>query len=684
MPRKIILSPHAGFCFGVKRSVEMAYGAVEQNSQNLYMLGEIIHNDLVVNELIKKGVKLIHSPDEIKGENARVIIRAHGEAKKIYDRLGELGVECIDTTCPFVRKIHRIVEKHHEAGDEIIIIGDKAHPEVIGINGWCEDSANIYKTLNELQTGLENSVAFDIMNTNVCLVAQTTINKANWRRCLSYVKANIPNAKTHDTICLATEERQNDAAEISKVSDTVIVIGGRKSSNTLKLVEVCREHCKNVFHIETPKELKSITIGRDDKVGITAGASTPAFIIREVIERMEDEKIIMDNNEELSFAEAVEQSIKSLHTGDVVTGIVSKILPGEIRLDLGTKQDGYIPADEFTSDPNANLNDLVKVGDEVEAFVVRVSDVEGGIMLSKKKIDSMKMWKEVEAAVEDQRVLSGVVTEAVRGGVVVMVNGVRVFVPASLAAERYTEDLSGLVGTNVDLRILEINRQRKRVIGSIKSVLVERKAEAAKKIWDEIEVGKAYKGIVKSIMPYGAFVDIGGVDGMLHISEMSWQRIKNPSEIMAVGDEIDVFILKLDTEGEKKKISLGHKKPEDNPWEIFKSKYNVGDVVSCRIIKLMPFGAFAQIVPGVDGLIHVSQIAQKHIPSPESELSIDQVVDAKITAIDFEKKKVNLSIRALLDAASKEVSENAEAQAAQTEETAESEAAPAEAPADAE
>lgn len=649
MSREIILSPHAGFCFGVRRSVDMAYEAAGENTENLYMLGEIIHNDIVVNALLERGVKLIHSPSEIEGEGARVIIRAHGEAKSVFSELERIGASYIDTTCPFVKKIHRIAQEHHKAGDEVIIIGDRAHPEVIGINGWCGGNAKIYKTLNELKTGLENSVGFDIMNTNVCLVAQTTINKANWQKCLSYVKTCIKHAKTYDTICLATEERQNDAADISRISDTVIVIGGRKSSNTLKLFEVCAENCKNVYHIESPDELKDLAIGKDDKVGITAGASTPAFIIREVIERMEDEKIVMDNNEELSFAEAIEQSFKSLNTGDVVTGIVTKVLPGEIRVDLGTKQDGYIPVDEFTADPSANINDLVKPGDEVEAFVVRVSDVEGVIMLSKKKIDSMKMWKEIEAAVEDQRILSGVVTEAVKGGVVVMVSGVRVFVPASMAAERFMEDLSGLVGKNVDLRILEINRQRKRVIGSIKSVLVERRNEASKKIWDEIEVGKVYKGTVKSIMPYGAFVDIGGVDGMLHISEMSWQRIKHPSEVMSVGDEIEVFILKLDTESDKKKISLGFKKAEDNPWEIFKSKYNVGDVVSCRIIKMMPFGAFAQILPGVDGLIHVSQIAQKHIPNPESVLSIDQVVDAKITAIDLEKKKINLSIRALLD-----------------------------------
>jgi len=649
MSREIILSPHAGFCFGVRRSVDMAYKEAENSAGNLYMLGEIIHNDLVVKALEEKGVKLVHSIDEIEGENARVIIRAHGEARRVHEELKLRGVKCIDTTCPFVKKIHTIVDKHHNSGDEIVIIGDKNHPEVIGINGWCDDSAKIYKSFTELKTGLENSVGFDIMNTGVCLVAQTTIKKANWEMCLSYAKENLPKAKTYDTICLATEERQNDAAEISKQADTVIVIGGRKSSNTIKLFEVCSEYCKNVYHIETPDELDDITVGIDDKVGITAGASTPAFIIREVIERME-EKIIMDNNEELSFAEAIEQSFKSLNTGDVVTGIVTDISATEIRLDLGTKQDGYIPVDEFSADPNANIKDLVKVGDEVEAFVVRVSDVEGVIMLSKKKIDSMKMWKDIEAAVEDQRILSGVVTEAVKGGVVVMVSGVRVFVPASMASERFMEDLSGLVGTNVDLRILEINRQRKRVIGSIKSVLVERRNEASKKIWDEIEVGKTYKGIVKSVMPYGAFVDIGGVDGMLHISEMSWQRIKHPSEVMSVGDEIEVFILKLDTETDKKKISLGYKKAEDNPWAIFKSKYNVGDVVSCRIIKMMPFGAFAQILPGVDGLIHVSQIAQKHIPNPESVLTIDQVVDAKITAVDDDKKKINLSIRALLEA----------------------------------
>ncbi len=647
MNKNIILSAHSGFCFGVKRSVELAEKALENKSSTKYMLGEIIHNVQVVAQMINKGAKIISDVDEIDDNFAEVIIRAHGEAKSVFDSLEKRKIKYIDTTCPYVKKIHNIVAQYYANGFKIIIIGDKNHPEVIGINGWCDNSAKIYNYFAEFKTGIENSVEFDIIEDNVCLVAQTTINTKVWSECIEYAKKVFPNSICFDTICSATDKRQKNAKLIAESSDIMIVIGGKKSSNTLKLFEICKQHCKHVYHIEEPDELKDITIGPNDVIGITAGASTPAFIIREVIKKMEQEKVILDSNEELSFAEAFEKSFITLNTGDVVSGVVTKITPTEVWLNLGTKHDGYIPVDEFSSDPNAKMEDLVGIGDTVEAFVVRVNDVEGIIMLSKKKIDTMKTWQEINDAVEDGKVLSGIVTEAVKGGMVVLVNGIRVFVPASLASDHFMEDLSSLVGNTVELRILEINRQRKRVIGSVKSVLVEKKNEAASKLWEDIEVNKTYKGVVKSLAQYGAFVDIGGADGMLHISELSWNRIKHPSDVLKVGDIIEVYILKADKE--TKKISLGYKKASDNPWEIFKSKYKVGDIVSCRIIKMMPFGAFAQIIPGVDGLIHISQISEKRIPNPESVLKIDQNVDAKIVEIDFEKNKVNLSIRALTD-----------------------------------
>ena len=355
---------------------------------------------------------------------------------------------------------------------------------------------------------------------------------------------------------------------------------------------------------------------------------------------------------EESFAEMLEKSIKTLNTGEKVTGVVTGITPTEIYVDLGTKHAGYIPVSELTDDPTVKVEDIVKVGDEIETYVMRVNDQEGVVTLSKKRLDTVKSWDDIEQAKEDHTVVEGVVTEENKGGVVVSVKGVRVFVPASQTGLPRDAAMTELVKQHVRLRITEVNRARRRVVGSIRAVAAEERAAKAAEVWENIEDGKRYTGTVKSLTSYGAFVDIGGVDGMVHISELSWSRIKHPSEVVKVGDTVEVYVISADKE--KKKISLGMKDRTEDPWAKFTSTYDVGSVANVKVVKLMTFGAFAEIVPGVDGLIHISQIADHRIDKPGDVLSEGQMVDVKITDIDFENKKVSLSIRALLEDAKNE------------------------------
>ena len=439
--------------------------------------------------------------------------------------------------------------------------------------------------------------------------------------------------------------RQSEAQSLAEQCGAMIVIGDRKSSNTTRLAELCRAHCPLVFHISRAEELDRRKVSGVASVGITAGASTPGWIIKEVKHKMSEENNNVMEIEE-SFADMLEKSIKTLNTGDKVTGVVTGITATEVNVDLGTKHAGYIPMAELSDDPSVKPEDIVKVGDEIETYVMRVNDVEGVATLSKKRLDSVKNWDTIEAAVEDKTVLEGTVTEDNKGGIVVNVKGIRVFVPASQTGKPRGADLSEMIKEHVKLRITEVNRSRRRVVGSIRAVQAEERAAKAAEVWANIEEGKKYEGTVKSLTSYGAFVDIGGVDGMVHVSELSWNRIKNPAEVVKVGDEIDVFVIALDPE--KKKISLGYKTEATNPWTIFNNEYKVGDVVTVKIVKLMTFGAFAEIIPGVDGLIHISQIADRRIGKPEDVLSEGQEVDAKIIDIDQEHKRISLSIRALL------------------------------------
>ena len=639
--REVILAKSAGFCFGVRRAVELAQ-QVAQSGQPYVMLGPVIHNDHVIADLEAQGVRCVASLEEVP-PGCGVIIRSHGEGKAVYDRLAAMGCPVADATCVKVAHIHEIVKDASDRGRQVIIIGAPEHPEVKAIAGWCI-GAKIFRNVAELTEFLE------IWNENsqkpVTLVSQTTSTDRIWIPCREKVKKECTNAKIFDTICNATCMRQSEAQSLAERCQAMIVIGDRKSSNTTRLAELCRAHCPLVYHISRAEELDPRKVSGVASVGITAGASTPGWIIKEVKDKMSEENINAMEIEE-SFADMLEKSIKTLNTGDKVTGVVTGITATEVNVDLGTKHAGYIPLSELSDDPSVKPEDIVKVGDEIETYVMRVNDVEGVATLSKKRLDSVKNWDTIEAAVEEKTILEGTVTEVNKGGIVVNVKGIRVFVPASQTGKPRGADLSEMVKEQVKLRITEVNRSRRRVVGSIRSVLAEERAAKAAEVWANIEEGKHYEGTVKSLTSYGAFVDIGGVDGMVHVSELSWSRIKNPAEVVSVGDKVNVYVISFDAE--KKKISLGMKDRNEDPWEKFTSTYEVGSVASVRVVKLMTFGAFAEIVPGVDGLIHISQIADHRIEKPGDELEEGQIVDVKITDIDYDRKKVSLSIRALLN-----------------------------------
>ena len=636
---RVILAETAGFCYGVERAVRMAEETARQGG--CVMLGSIIHNDTVVRELEALGARRVQSVDEVRGGET-VLLRAHGERREVVQALEEKGVRIVDAACPHVLRIHRLVEQAETQGRTPIIIGEAHHPEVMAAA-----SRSMHSVVAENEEELRRWMEEDPLRRDMSLlvIAQTTCIRPIWKQCVNFLKKECTNAEIFDTICDATQKRQSEAADIASRVEAMVVVGDRKSANTRHLTEICSERCPAVYQIERAEELKGDFLKGCSVAGLTAGASTPAGIIKEVYATMSDEIKTMEAAEE-SFEEMLEKSFKTLNTGEKVTGIVTAIGPTEVQVDLGCKQAGYISVDELSADPNVKPEDVVKVGDEIETYIIRVNDVEGFAMLSKKRLDAVKVWEDIETAREEKTTLEGRVTEENKGGIVVNVKGVRVFVPASQSGLPRGAELSTMIGQTVSLRITEVNRARRRVVGSIKAVTYEARQAAQAEIWNNIEVGKRYTGTVKSMTSYGVFVDIGGVDGMVHISELSWSRIKNPAEVVSVGDTLEVYVISFDTE--KHKISLGVKDRSCNPWDKFMATYHVGDVANVRIVKLMTFGAFAEVVPGVDGLIHISQIADRRIDKPGDVLTEGEMVDAKITAIDEEKQKISLSIRALL------------------------------------
>ncbi len=627
----------------MNRAVTIVNNLLEEGKK-VTTLGPIIHNPHMVAELAERGVEIADTPNDLSSMDRTLVIRSHGVPQSVIDEIEQKGISYENATCPFVSKIHQIVKDNSREGKVVLIAGDENHPEVQGIVGHCEGEHYIFKNyedLGKLLKKLEN-----IENISICVVAQTTYDVKEWKNCLKLLKKVYTNAKIFDTICSATSIRQSEAEELASISDIMVVIGGRQSSNTAKLFSVCKSNCERTYLIESVAELDDIALIDADIIGITAGASTPARIIKEVFNTM-TENIEKTENTAENFAELLEESLKNFNTDEKVHGVVVGIAPNEVYVDVGRKQAGFIPLAELSNDPNAKAEDLVKIGDELDLLIMRTNDQEGTIMLSKKRLDAIKGWDEIIKANEEDTPVTGFVTDVVKGGVIAVANGVRVFIPASQATATRGEPLENLLKKEVSFKIIEVNKGRRRAVGSIRAILKEERQKLADKFWETAEIGKKYTGTVKSLTSYGAFVDIGGIDGMIHISELSWGRIKHPSEVVKVGDTVEVYIKDLDRE--KGKISLGYKNTEDNPWEILKRDYPEGTVTEATIVGMTDFGAFANILPGIDGLIHISQISTERIEKPQDVLKIGDKVTVKITKIDFDKKRISLSIRELLE-----------------------------------
>lgn len=652
--RRIIVAKTAGFCFGVDRAVKLTYSLVEQGKK-VCTLGPIIHNPQVIADLQAKGVTIIDDP-ALAPADATVVIRAHGVSEAVEEYLAAKDVEVCDATCPFVEKIHRIVAENSSPEVPVLIAGDRNHPEVIGIMGHSNGSSFPFGDEAELKQILDSHK--ELCEKRIIVVSQTTFSEKVWELCKKIIKLYCTNAFVFDTICLATQKRQEEAKTLSEQVDAMVVIGGRTSSNTVKLKAVCSENCET-YLVERAEELKNIDFSHTALIGVTAGASTPAAIIKEVLLEMSENvtaknDLVEEVPSELSFEEMLNESLDNMSTDQHVKGMVMAINPSEIQVDIGRKHAGYVPADEYSADPTANPAKELKIGDEIDLIIMKTNDAEGTVMLSKKRYDAQKGWNDVVAAAESEAVLEGTVCEVIKGGVLVNTNGARVFVPASQATVRRTQPLEELLGQKVKFVVIDINTARKRAVGSIRKVRDASRDE----FLANVAVDQVYQGTVKTLTTFGAFVEIApGVEGLVHISELSWKRIKNPAEVLEVGQEIEVFIKGYDAE--TKKISLGYKKDEDNPWKIIEKDYPVGTVIDATIVSLTTFGAFATVYGDVQGLIHISQIADHRIEKPADVLTVGDAVQAKITAIDFEKKHISLSIRALHEPAAEEVAEDA-------------------------
>lgn len=665
--KEIKLAKTAGFCFGVNRAVNLVYKLVE-DGEKVCTLGPIIHNQQLVEDLKSKGVNDISSPDAC-ADGYKIVIRTHGIEKETLSDISNRGLEYIDATCPFVLKIHRIVSEA-EQGTVTLIAGDSNHPEVKGIRSFCVGSSHVFKNHEELAEIIDKyKIASE--KTVIC-VSQTTFSTEEWKKCEKILKKVCTNCKIFDTICSATSERQAEALALAKECDAMLVIGGRHSSNTCKLKDVCSEYAPT-FLIETAAELADMDFSRFNVVGVTAGASTPSVIIKEVLKTMSEEikekeveatenvaetaevadkavkAAVEASADGETFAEMLEQSFSENDTGKIVKGVVENITPTEVFVDVpGRKQTGVIAREDLSAEPFDKCEDVVSKGDVLDLIILKTNDQDGVLKLSKKLTDSFKGWEDIVKAKENDEVLEGYITAVVRGGVLATVKGTRVFVPASLSGVPKNEDLSVLKGTTARFKIIDINEQRRRAVGSIRAVLSEERKKAREEAWAKLEEGMKLTGTVKSLTNYGAFVDIGGIDGMIHISELSWTRIKHPSEVVNVGDQVEVYIKALDQE--KKKISLGFKKVEDNPWEILKRDYPVDTVINnAKIVGVTAFGAFATVIPGIEGLIHISEISWNRIKTPADVLKVGDEVNVVITNIDFDKKRVSLSMKQLIE-----------------------------------
>lgn len=629
---KVIVAESAGFCFGIERALKTVYEQLGRG-KTVYTFGPITHNETVCDELAQKGVRIISGEDELdKIENSIIIIRSHGVTEALFDRLKATeeknGNEIIDATCTFVKKIHKVVSEESASGSDVIIIGDASHPEVVGICGWCKGRCTVIDSEEEARNYEPGTASKTI------LVAQTTFNINKFKVLVEILQKRVYNINVVNSICNATEKRQRETKELAASCDAMIVIGGNHSSNTMKLVEISEKECKNTYHIQTSVDLDLDSFKSFRCVGITAGASTPKTIIKEVQEIMSEK----------SFDAMLDESMKTIHNGEVVEGKVIYVKEDEIALDIGYKADGIIPRSEYTNQPGLDLRTVVKEGDTIQAKVLKVNDGEGQVSLTYKRLAAERGSEKLAKAFENKEVLKAKVTEVLGGGICVVYDETRVFIPASLVSDTYEKNLDKYKDQEIEFVVTEFQPKKRRIIGDRKQLLVARKAEAMKKLFDTIKVGDVIEGTVKNITDFGAFIDLGGADGLLHISEMSWGRIDNPKKVFKVGDTVRAFI--KDIQGNK--VALSMKFPDQNPWADAEEKFAVGNIVKGKVARMTDFGAFVELIPGVDALLHVSQISRDHIEKPSDVLKPGQEIEAKILDVSLEDKKISLSMKALL------------------------------------
>lgn len=630
--KNILLADKAGFCFGVKRAVETALKYRESSKKAIYTLGPLIHNNDVVEFLKSKDIYPVEI-DELDNLNEGdvIIIRSHGVSSKIIDLLNSKNLVVADATCPHVSHIHRKVKEYYELGYGIVIVGDSSHPEVIGINGWCDDTAIVSKDGSNIKR----------LPKKVCIVSQTTEKQENWDKTLNLIKDMCEEVVAFNTICNATQVRQKAADDLSGKVDAMIVIGGHHSSNTAKLYEICKKNCSNTIHVENAEQIPEEIVNNCENIGVTAGASTPDWIIKEAITKMSENKEL-EFNEQLVY---MDQNDVQIAVGDKVKGQIISLNEKAAFVNIGYKADAVIPIQEATRDENAKIEDLFKVGEEVEAKVISIRNDDGYVVLSKTEIEREEAYDEIKKAFENNETLKILIKESVNGGIIGRYKGVRVFIPASHIELFHVDNLEEYIGKTLEVNIIEYKLQRRgsKIVASRRNLLTKEKAEKEASAWSALEKGQIVEGNVKRLTNFGAFVEVNGLDGLLHVSEMSWGRVEKPEDVLKIDDKINVYILDIDKE--KKKLSLSMKKLIANPWEAIEEKYPIGNIVLGKVVRFADFGAFIELEPGVDGLVHISEISYKRINKPGDVLKIGEQVKAKIINVNKEDKKISLSIK---------------------------------------
>lgn len=637
---EIIRAEHAGFCFGVKQAMDRTQQQIDQrvSGRRIFTCGPLIHNRRVTDDLERQGVTIIEQLSEARPGDV-VIVRSHGEGKAFFDEADSRGLTVVNATCPFVDRIHQLVFDAYNEGKHIVIVGDQSHPEVRGIDGWCANTATVIGTREDAE-----KAASDLAS--AFLVCQTTIKKELLEEIISVFEEKRIPVEVHNTICDATKKRQQACSELSKTVDAMVIIGGKNSSNTRKLYEISKTNCNKSFFVENIEDLPLQLLRICNKIGVAAGASTPECVIKEVIANM-SEMITNEKNSMADFMDEIDASLRLPRTGEIVDGKVHQVTEKEIIVNMGCKKDGILPVEEITLEEGKKLTDLFEVGDEIQAKVIKTDDGDGGILLSKKKLEINEHWNEITEALENKSIINVKVVRQVNGGVIAAYKEVTGFIPLSQLSDKFVENADEFLGQTMDVKVSRVDQKRNRAVFSRKAVLNEERQKRIAAVWESLNVDDIVEGTVMRFTDYGAFIDLGGIDGLLHISEISWGKLKHPQEVLQIGDRVKVKILSMNEE--KGKISLGLKQTTPEPWSVIDVNYHVGEIVSGKVVQIKEYGAFVELEPGLDGLVHISEVAHKRVGNIADELSIGQVVNAKILDIDKERKRISLSIKEATD-----------------------------------